>query len=274
MSEGNPADNLRFIPGTDGGSAQAAGVRTGASGTHTSRTIMLAELSAVFDVVPAHAQRGGYAHSIIEENSLHKPTAATRKITNQRLAELYTLDVSVPVFRVLRRLWEADRTAHPLLALLVSLARDPLLRVTASVIIPLPTGSELPRDQMRSALHTIAGDRLKEAVIEKVMRNAASSWTQSGHLEGRTFKIRRAVRATPVALALALYIAYKLGFRGEDLFTSGWVKVLDCSSPLAKRLATEASRLGLIDLRTSSDFIELNVDRLDAPYGRTAHGTR
>lgn len=274
MSEGNPAHNLRFIPATGADSAERAGVRTGTSGTHTSRTIMLAELSAVFDVVPVHAQRNEYAHSIIKENSLHKPTAATRKITNQRLAELYTLDPSVPILRVLRRLWDADRTVHPLLALLVALARDPLLRVTAGVIVPLSIGSELSRDQMRSALHSLAGDRLKDAVIEKVMRNAASSWTQSGHLEGRTFKIRRAVRPTSVALALALYIAYKVGFRGEDLFTSDWVKVLDCSAPLAKRLATEANRLGLIDLRTSSDFIELNVDRLDSPYGRAAYGAR
>ncbi len=88
---------------------------------------MYDELQRVFAAVPAEAQRPHYASAIIDENCLSKPTAATRRLTNQRLGELYALDPSVPIFRVLRRLWDVEAVARRLLALLMSVARDPLL---------------------------------------------------------------------------------------------------------------------------------------------------
>ncbi len=235
---------------------------------------MFSELSAAFAALPVTAQRAHYAHAIIDENCLQKPTAASRKITNQRLGELYTLDLAVPMFRVLRRLWEIDRADHPLLALLIALARDQFLRVTAAVVVHLSPGTELPRDRMRSALFLAAGDRLKEAVIDKIMRNTASSWTQSGHLVGRTFKVRRLVRPTSPAVALAVYLAYKSGFRGPEIFTSGWTRVLDGDVTAVRTLALEAKRLGLIDLRMAGDIVEINVDRLESPLARVAYGSR
>lgn len=234
---------------------------------------MFSELTAAFASVPARGSRADYAFAIIHDNCLQKPTAATRRATNQRLGELYTLDLAVPVFRVLRRLWDFEQFARPLLALLVALARDPLLRFTSPAVIPLSPGEDLRRDRLKDALYSKVGERLKDAVIEKIMRNAASSWTQSGHLEGRTFKIRRHVKSTPVAVALALYLAHRVGFRGENIFTSGWIKVLDCDVSTAKGLALDAKRLGLIDLRMAGDVVELNVDRLESLHGKAAYGT-
>ena len=81
--------------------AEAAGFRLGAKGTHTSRTIMLAELEAVLAAAGARAARAGYAAAIVEANCLSKPTAATRRLSCQRLRELYGLDPRLP-----------PRTAH------------------------------------------------------------------------------------------------------------------------------------------------------------------
>ena len=52
---------------------------------------------------------------------------ATRKLSSQRLSELYALDPQVPPFRVMRRCWYADRDGQAILAMLLALARDPLL---------------------------------------------------------------------------------------------------------------------------------------------------
>ena len=84
------------------------GFRRGDVGTHTSRTIMLAELGTLFDAVPAAASEEEIAVAIRQANCLGKQTAATRRSTRQRLAELYGLDPHVPVYRVLRRLWQLD----------------------------------------------------------------------------------------------------------------------------------------------------------------------
>lgn len=119
------------------------------------------------------------------------------------------------------------------------------------------------REPTKQAVRQIVDERLNDAVLEKVVRNAASSWTQSGHMEGRTFKKRRAVRASAVSAAFALYLSNIAGFRGGDIFASGWFTVLDCTPTVARELAVEAKRMGLIDLRMADDVVDLNLDRLD-----------
>ncbi len=244
------------------------GFRSGEKGTHTSRTMMLAELSSLLVTVPENGGREEYRAAIIDGNCLGKTTAATRRLTNQRLAELYSLDKNVPIFRVMRGLWGKDESSHALLALLTCLARDPLLLATAPSIISLPPGSEFQRTLMREALSSYVTSRLNESILDKVVRNAASSWTQSAHLEGRTFKFRRLVSATPASVAFALYLGYCAGFRGAELFSTGWIKVLDCSVASARAHALDAKRLGMIDLRLAGDVVELGLERLDPWKGR------
>src|SRR5262249_10549032 len=106
------------------------GFRCGDKGTHTSRTLMLAELTSVFEVCPPDAQRERYAEAVLDHNCLSKRTVVNRKLSLQRLSELYGLDPHILLFRVLRRQWELDDTGRPLLTLLAALARDPLLRLT------------------------------------------------------------------------------------------------------------------------------------------------
>jgi hypothetical protein len=225
--------------------------------------MMFAELTAVLGAVPQEGTRKDYADAVVEGNCLRKPTTSTRRLSLQRLCELYALDAETPIFRVLRRLWDADPSSRPLLALLAALARDPLLLVTAQVILPLGEGLEMPRKSMTEILRTMVGERLSDATLDKVIRNAASSWSQSGHLSGRTFKVRRKVQPTPRAVAFALYLGAAGGFHGEELLNSGWIKALDCTPSQALDLAIEAKRLGLLDLRVAGDVFDLSLERLD-----------
>lgn len=230
--------------------------------------MMLAELSAVLAAVAEGATREDYAVAIIDDNCLGKTTTATRRLTNQRLGELYGLDRAIPIFRVLRRLWSVDAAGRPLLALQCAIARDPLLAATVSPVLALPAGSELRRDAVKAALQNVVGERLNDATLEKVIRNAASSWAQAGHLTGRTFKKQTMVRATPASVAFGLYLGHAVGFRGAPLFATGWVSVLDCNPASARDLAVEAKRIGLIDLRIAGEVVDLALDRLDPLEGQ------
>ncbi|MCL4851246.1 MAG: hypothetical protein KJZ78_07655 [Bryobacteraceae bacterium] len=263
MSE---AGNMFFPQGRALTNARNAGIRFGPVGTHSSRTMMLEELTAVLSATSPNSRPEDYAAAVVEDNCLAKQTAATRKHSLQHLRELYGLDPSIPLFRVLARLWQSESAGRPLLALLASLARDPLLRATADVIIRMPEGAELQRTAMREALANAVNNRLNESTLNKVGRNAASTWSQSGHLQGRTFKFRRAVRATPFSLSFALYLAQAAGFSTQEIFSSGWVRILDCNSSTGLELAGAAKRLGLIDLRTAGDVIDLNLNRLDPAH--------
>ena len=248
--------------------AETIGFRFGAKGTHTSRTMMFEELSRVFQATAPDARRADYAAAIIDGNCLSKQTASTRRLSNQRLGELYGLDPTIPLFRVLRRLWDADADGRPLLALLAAIARDPLLAATCPAIIAMPARAELQRDALKCALQAVVGDRLNDSTLEKVCRNAASTWAQSGHLEGRTFKKRRIVLPSPAAVTFAIYLAHAAGFRGAEIFSCGWLSVLDCDPSHARELALDAKRSGLLDLRMAGDVVEFNLSRLDPYTGR------
>jgi alkylhydroperoxidase family enzyme len=163
----------------------------------------------------------------------------------------------------LRRLWAADEPGRPLVALLCALARDPLLRATAPSVLGLPPGSELVRALLLDALREAVGERLSEPVLDKVARNAGSSWCQSGHLEGRVRKIRRRVTPTIGSLAFALWLGTLEGLAGRALLESRWARALDGSPDQLVQLALQAKQLGLIHARAGGGVLELDASHLD-----------
>lgn len=241
-----------------------AGFRFGDKGTHTSRTMMLAELSDLVAAMPSDADRADYAAAIVEDNVLGKQTAATRRLTNQRLGELYGLDRRLPIFRVLRRLWAIDTEGRPLLALLCALARDPLLRSTAQAVIGLPKGAELVRAMFLDTIREAVGGRLNESILDKVARNAGSSWTQSGHLVGRVRKIRQRVDPTPGPVALALWMGSLEGLAGVGLLECRWIQVLDRSGGNVVDLVLQAKQRGLLNARIGGGVVEIDTRPLDS----------
>jgi hypothetical protein len=242
------------------------GLRFGDRGTHTSRTMMFSELAELLKFVPASAGAADYRTAIIADNLLGKKTQATRKLTAQRLSELYALDPAVPIFRVLRRLWDCDRAGRPVVALLVALARDPLLRTTADSVAATPVGRPMSSADFDDALAVRLGSRLNPAVRHKVARNVASSWTQSGHLQGRAAKIRSKPEPSPSAACLAILLGYAAGLRGRGLLTSDWTRALDTSYSELLQLVQAANRVGLLNFRQIGDVIEVQFPGLLLPH--------
>ena len=269
--------NLNFEAGIAGlADSQAAvwGFRSGDRGTHTSRTIMLDELSLLLDAAPGEATHNDYALAVIEDNCLGKRTAANRRLSFQRLTELYGLNARLVLFRVLRDLWGRHETSRPLLALLLALARDPLLRATATVVIRTPFGHEFARQAMKDALSDAVDERLNESTLDKVVRNASSSWTQSGHLRGRGRKTRRRVQPTPAAAAYALLLGFAVGCRGRILFETPWAAILDAGPDELIDLAIDAKRLGLLDLKQSGSIMDVSFPQMFTGKGRELiHGS-
>jgi len=235
---------------------------------------MLTELGQALDAVSPDATRAAYAQAIIDENVTGKRTASTRALTNQRLGELYALDPSVTVFRAFRRCWDSDPQGRPLLALLCALARDPLLRATVPPILALRPDEELGRQPVLDAVRSAVGERLNDANVEKVVRNASSTWAQAGHLVGRVRKCRRLVTPTPVVVAYALLLGYLLGVRGNRLFKSMWIAVLDADEEKLIFLAMDAKRLGALNLKHGGGVIEVDFTSILKPEEiRDSHGT-
>ncbi len=241
------------------------GFRSGPRGTHTSRTMMLRELTDLLRALPPSARLADYQRVAVEDNVLGKRTIATRRLTIQRLAEVYGLDPSITLFRILRFLWDQDAAGQPLLALLCALARDPLLRATAEPVLQARVGTRMAAHDFIPCLLELTEGRLKPSSRDKVARNAASSWTQSGHLAGRATKTRSHPVATPACAVFALALGFLTRCRGRALLATLWTRVLDLRDAEVIRLAAEAARLGLLDLRHAGDVLEVRFPQLLTP---------
>ena len=149
---------------------------------------MLAELTTLLASVPSSASKAERRSAMVSGNVLGKKTTSTRKSTAQRLSELYALDPSVPLFRLLQMFWKDDPAGQPLLALLCASARDPLLRITAGPVLQARPGDIVAKKHFEEAVSRQARDRFTPSTLQTIARNAASSWTQSGHLSGRRVK--------------------------------------------------------------------------------------
>ncbi len=115
---------------------------------------------------------------------------------------------------------------------------------------------------MKDALSEVVRDRLNEATLDRVVRNASSSWTQSGHLRGRGRKIRQWVEATPTATTYALLLGFAVGRRGRLLFETPWAAMLDAGPDELIDVAVDAKRLGLLDLKQSGSMLDVSFPLL------------
>lgn len=238
------------------------GFKTGDRGTLTSRTIMLEELSTLLDHTQVSAGREERWKAIVDDNILGKKTASTRRLTAQRLSELYALDPSVPLFRSLLSLWATDRIGRPLLALLCASARDPLLRMTTGPILQSRHGQIIKTEQFVESISKQVGARFNPSTLHKIARNAAASWTQSGHLTGKSVKLRSKPQVTAANTTYALLLGYLSGARGLLLFSTFWSRLLDAPEHTLHELAKDASARGLLNYRNVGNIVEVDFPGL------------
>lgn len=208
--------------------------------------MMLAELEALFGRTSADASRLHYQLEVADCNALGKPTQKSRVLTFKHLSELYGLDPAIPVFRIFRRLWDADEAARPLLTLMLALARDPLLRLSEPFILAKQPGEPVSREELEAVLILDDPDRFSPASLKSIAQNLNGSWTQAGFLTGRSRKTRSTPVLTPTNITFALFLGHLEGLSGQRLFSSRWTNLLPGSPPELEALANSASNRGQI----------------------------
>jgi hypothetical protein len=234
------------------------GFYSGQSGPHTARTMMLKELSLLFEGIQNEsAKQAEYRKVIVEENLLAKRSVKTRNLTASHLIELYALDPGVPIFKALRFLSARDTEAQPLLALQCSYARDALLRTSASLVLPASVGEVISAERMDVFLETTYPGRFSQATRRSTAQNLNATWTQSGHLEGKSNKRRVKAIPSPGSVTYALFLGYLTGKRGQELFATEYFSLLDCTVARGMELARSASQRGLMVFKHLGEVIEV-----------------
>ena len=246
-------------PRADQSAMAAFGIRLGGGGAHQSKTMMFEELETLLAIGPT--EPSDLREAIITNNVLGKPTVNTRSVTHRQLVALYGLGGRTPITKVLLALWKADPAGRRPLALLVALARDPLLRDSAIAVVDGAIGSPVQRPIFETELSTAHPGRWSDAMLRSLAQNCASTWTQSGHLEGPVRKIRRRVVPTPANVAFAALLAMVSGFGGPAILSSIWMKVLDLLPDQALDQLRRAEAVGLARVRSAGEIIEISVRR-------------
>ncbi|TDO15262.1 hypothetical protein [Halomonas ventosae] len=238
------------------------GFMTQQGSTHTARTIMLSELSTLFDHVPEAAGKDAYLAAIRDANCLAKRSGRSRQLTASHLADLYGLDPANPIHAGLRYFWSRDEDARPQLALLAAAARDSLLRDLAPAILAKPLGTSITRESVESAIEQRWPGRFSDVTRESIAQRVNSSLVQVGYLLGPVKKVRVHLEPATGAVAYALYLAWLQGGRGELLLQSPWCKLLDANQERLLELAAQASAKGWMVLRRVDNVIDIDFPAL------------
>jgi len=234
------------------------GFKQGINGAHASRTMMLAELSGLFQARDVSTRLEQYQKDVKVFNVLHKPKEKARNLTWRHLVALYGMDLEIPLFRAFRRLWDSDEQARPVLACQMALARDPLLRESMDKILSLELGHPLAREDMEALFVEKFPDRYSPAMLKSLAQNINGTWTNAGYLKGSKKKVRSEPIIRPSNVAFALFLGYLQGASGNRLFTTDWARMLKCRTDRLLEHARMASHSGLITFKHSSEVIEVS----------------
>lgn len=237
------------------------------TGVSTSRTLMLRELSMLLASVPVDATQADYKQAIVDDNVLLKPSAGTRSKTYSYLRDRFALDPEVPIFRVLRLLWERDQPGQALMVLLIAAFRDPVLRSTMPSVVQRQPDQALTSREFGKIIAEAFPGKLGEKTLKSTGENTTSSYKQSGHLRGHRDCVRQRVKATPGSTTIALLLATLNGAGGRALLETEWVRLLDSPGELLLSQARIASSRGWLEYRHAGDVLEITFHQLKSAIG-------
>jgi hypothetical protein len=234
----------------------AFGYRLVGGGAHQSKTLMLAEIGELLRAGVTEAT--DFRSKVLDENILGKATSNGRESAFRNLSSLYGLSTVPVLTKAFLSFSKNDRVDHQLLALLIALSRDPLLRDSALPVVDTTVSMSAQWPRFAARFNALHPGRFSEKMVRSLSQNCASTWTQTGHLEGNK-KQRKKVHPSAPAAALAALIATVCGFSGPAILSSGWFRILDLDPDTALDALRSAEAHGYARVRAAGDVIEISV---------------
>ena len=253
--------------------AEAFGFSANRSGGHLSRSMMLPELTVLINQLPQAATLADYRTAIVDDNLLGKPTVSSRKKSFRHLVELYGLSPELTLFRVLRQLSADDPISVPLLAMTCVFCRDEQLRASFDLLSLCRSGEVLERVRMEKSLEDAFPGRFSDAMKKSLAQNVNTTWTESGHLTGRSRKVRAFPTPRQMASVYAMFAGYLFGLRGDTLLNSVFGQLVANDPSILVAHLSGASGRGLLRFRHAGGITEVDFTALLTPFERQVlHG--
>lgn len=234
-------------------------------GGHSARSMMFLEMRALVRAMPLTVTKNDFTKAIVEENVLEKPTLISRQKSLRHLVELYGMDPSQALFRVLWDFGHADFDSLPQFCLVCAYARDPQLRHSFELVRTLRLGEVLERTAMEQHLENGFPGRFSPAMKKSMAQNVNTTWTFGGHLTGKAKKVRRLPEPRPVSAAYAMFVGYLTGLRGERLLDSVFASLVASNRSQLQAALSLASAKGLLSLKQAAGIVEFDFSNLLTP---------
>ena len=241
------------------------GFSSAKGGGHSARSMMFYEMRDLVQRTPIDVKEDNFGKAIVGENVLGKPTLGSRTKSLRHLTELYGLDPSKALFRVLWQFGHSDLLSLPQLCLVCTYARDAQLRQSFELIRSLRPGEALERSSMEQQLESGFPGRFSPATKKSMAQNVNTTWTFGGHLVGKTKKTRQVPQPRPSSAAYAMFVGYLTGLRGEQLLDSAFGALVSSSRSQLLSALRLASSKGLLSLKNVAGIVEFDFSGFLTP---------
>lgn len=229
-------------------------------GVLSSRSVMVPELTALLAVAPHDADIGAFRHLAIDQDAMHKASAANRIKTFGFLRGLYGLRPTLPIFREFRRLSVLSSVDIPLLAGSLALAREPVLRACMEMVLGTAIGKTLGRDDFEAWIREFAPARFSQAMYISFSHNLYASFFQLGYLGEAVGRCRLRKRPTvqPVSAAYAAFLDWLTGLNGLSILNATYSRALELPKAEHLTLLSSAGQLGLMRVAHAGGVLQLD----------------
>lgn len=241
------------------------GFSKASGGGHSARSMMFLEMRILVGAMPLSITKDDFSKAIVEENVLEKPTLSSRKKSLRHLGELYGLDPTKALFRVLWELGHIDSDSLPQLCLVCAYARDPILRYSFELVRTLRFGEVIERADMERHLEKGFAGRFSPTTMASMAKNVNTTWTFGGHLAGKVKKVRRFPEPRPISAAYAMFVGYLTGLRGERLLDSTFAALVSSNRSQLQSALALASARGLLSIKQAAGIVEFDFSNLLTP---------
>jgi hypothetical protein len=230
------------------------------SGVLSSRSVMLPELTCVLAIAPADADTATLQCLVVDQDALHKPSAANRVKTFSFLRRLYGLNPKLPLYREFTRLCDLSPADTTVLAGMLAFAREPLLQACASMVVATAIGKPMGREDFEAWVREYAPGRYSQTMYVSFSHNLYASFFQLGYLSeaaGKT-RIRKRRDVRPASVAYAAFLDWLTGLNGITLLTGDYSKTLELAKDEHLNLLSAAGQQGLMRVAHAGGVLQLD----------------
>ena len=229
-------------------------------GVMSSRSVMQPELKLLLQAADAQADINTLQTLVVEQDVLHKPSAANRLKTFNFLKRLYGLNLQQALYREFIRLAKLSPSDFCVLAGTLAFAREPLLSDCAEIVLAVEVGKSLGREDFEYWIRQQKPGSFSESMYISFSHNLYASFYQLGFLgeAGGKIRIRKRRDVSPAAVAYTAFIDWLNGLNGMSLLEGKFMKTLELSKDECLTLISSAGQQGLLRVALAGGVLQLD----------------